>query len=183
VVPAQCRNDCIASICSCRFFKCSDRHSPIIITTERTNTKVPLQFAEMFPARFIPNRIGRDGLRRDIQLTSKERKKGYGRYFIDANHPPWKSEVRKKHGKTEAVGIPPTLTDQRQIFRRKRVVPDNGSRIGWRFEQLRAMRDYARKRKWTVTVEVKDVGSGATARPKREALIGLNLAKAEISAR
>jgi putative DNA-invertase from lambdoid prophage Rac len=37
--------------------------------------------------------------------------------------------------------------------------------------QLAAMRDYARKRKWTVTVEVKDVGSGATMRPKREALI------------
>ena len=37
--------------------------------------------------------------------------------------------------------------------------------------QLAAMRDYARKRKWTVTVEVKDVGSGATMRPKRESLI------------
>jgi putative DNA-invertase from lambdoid prophage Rac len=37
--------------------------------------------------------------------------------------------------------------------------------------QLTAIRDYARKRKWTVTVEVKDVGSGASARPKREALI------------
>ena len=37
--------------------------------------------------------------------------------------------------------------------------------------QLRAMRAYARKRKWTITAEVKDVGSGASARPKREALI------------
>jgi DNA invertase Pin-like site-specific DNA recombinase len=37
--------------------------------------------------------------------------------------------------------------------------------------QLAAMRDYARKRKWTVTVEVKDVGSGATMRPQRESLI------------
>jgi|SRR6516225_1075076 DNA invertase Pin-like site-specific DNA recombinase len=37
--------------------------------------------------------------------------------------------------------------------------------------QLRAMRDYARKRRWTVTVEIKDVGSGASARPQREALI------------
>src|SRR5438876_9214092 len=37
--------------------------------------------------------------------------------------------------------------------------------------QLTTMRDYARKRKWTVSVEVKDVGSGATARPKREALM------------
>jgi putative DNA-invertase from lambdoid prophage Rac len=37
--------------------------------------------------------------------------------------------------------------------------------------QLTAMRDYASKRKWTVTVEVKDMGSGATARPQREALI------------
>jgi putative DNA-invertase from lambdoid prophage Rac len=37
--------------------------------------------------------------------------------------------------------------------------------------QLTAMRDYARKRKWAVTVEIKDVGSGATARPKRETLI------------
>ena len=37
--------------------------------------------------------------------------------------------------------------------------------------QLTAMRDYARKRKWAVVVEVKDIGSGATARPKREALI------------
>jgi putative DNA-invertase from lambdoid prophage Rac len=37
--------------------------------------------------------------------------------------------------------------------------------------QLAATRDYAKKRKWTVTVEFKDVGSGASARPKRETLI------------
>ena len=34
--------------------------------------------------------------------------------------------------------------------------------------QLSAMRSYARKRGWTVAVEVKDVGSGATTRPLRE---------------
>jgi len=37
--------------------------------------------------------------------------------------------------------------------------------------QLAAMRDYAKKRKWAVTVEIKDVGSGASARAKRESLI------------
>jgi predicted site-specific integrase-resolvase len=37
--------------------------------------------------------------------------------------------------------------------------------------QLSAMRTYARKRSWTVAVEVKDVGSGATTRPLREKLI------------
>lgn len=37
--------------------------------------------------------------------------------------------------------------------------------------QLSAMRSYARKRGWTVAVEVKDVGSGATTRPLREKLI------------
>ena len=37
--------------------------------------------------------------------------------------------------------------------------------------QLSAMRDYAKKRSWTVAVEVKDVGSGATTRPQREKLI------------
>ena len=37
--------------------------------------------------------------------------------------------------------------------------------------QLAAMRDYARKRKWTIAVEIKDVGSGASMRPKRESLI------------
>jgi hypothetical protein len=37
--------------------------------------------------------------------------------------------------------------------------------------QLSALREYARKRKWTVTVEVMDVGSGATTRPKHEFLI------------
>jgi DNA invertase Pin-like site-specific DNA recombinase len=33
------------------------------------------------------------------------------------------------------------------------------------------MRDYAKRRKWAVAIEVKDVGSGATTRPKRETLI------------
>lgn len=33
------------------------------------------------------------------------------------------------------------------------------------------MRNYARKRGWTIAVEVKDVGSGATTRPLREKLI------------
>ena len=37
--------------------------------------------------------------------------------------------------------------------------------------QLSAMRSYARKRGWTVAVEVKDVGCGATTRPLREKLI------------
>ncbi len=37
--------------------------------------------------------------------------------------------------------------------------------------QLSAMRSYAKKRGWTVVVEVKDVGSGATTRPLREKLI------------
>src|SRR5258708_32914747 len=37
--------------------------------------------------------------------------------------------------------------------------------------QLSKMRSYARKRGWTVAVEVKDLGSGATTRPLREKLI------------
>src|SRR6266852_1169278 len=37
--------------------------------------------------------------------------------------------------------------------------------------QLSAMRSYAKKRGWTVTVEDKEVGSGATTRPLREKLI------------
>jgi putative DNA-invertase from lambdoid prophage Rac len=39
--------------------------------------------------------------------------------------------------------------------------------------QLSAMRSYARKRKWAVAAEVRDVGSGATTRPKRQKLIDL----------
>ena len=38
--------------------------------------------------------------------------------------------------------------------------------------QLSAMRDYARKRGWEIAIEVKDVGSGAALRQKREELIG-----------
>jgi predicted site-specific integrase-resolvase len=34
--------------------------------------------------------------------------------------------------------------------------------------QMSAMRDYAKKRRWAIAVEVKDVGSGATTRPERE---------------
>jgi Resolvase, N terminal domain len=37
--------------------------------------------------------------------------------------------------------------------------------------QLAAMRDYARKRGWDIAVEVKDVGSGAVLRQKREELL------------
>ena len=37
--------------------------------------------------------------------------------------------------------------------------------------QMSAMRDYAKRRRWAVAVEVKDVGYGATMRPKREKLI------------
>jgi DNA invertase Pin-like site-specific DNA recombinase len=37
--------------------------------------------------------------------------------------------------------------------------------------QLAAMRDYARKRGWDIAVEVKDVGSGAALRQKREELL------------
>ena len=37
--------------------------------------------------------------------------------------------------------------------------------------QLAAMRDYARKRGWQIALEVKDVGSGAALRQKREELL------------
>ena len=37
--------------------------------------------------------------------------------------------------------------------------------------QMSSMRDYAKRRRWAVVIEVKDVGSGATTRPKREKLI------------
>jgi putative DNA-invertase from lambdoid prophage Rac len=37
--------------------------------------------------------------------------------------------------------------------------------------QLAAMRDHARKRGWDIVVEIKDVGSGATVRQKREELL------------
>lgn len=38
--------------------------------------------------------------------------------------------------------------------------------------QMRAMREYAAKRGWTVTVQVKEVGSGAVQRELREQLLG-----------
>ena len=37
--------------------------------------------------------------------------------------------------------------------------------------QLAAMRDYVAKRGWKAGLEVQDVGSGATLRPKREELL------------
>jgi DNA invertase Pin-like site-specific DNA recombinase len=37
--------------------------------------------------------------------------------------------------------------------------------------QMRAMREYAAKRGWTITVHVKEVGSGAGARELRENLL------------
>lgn len=37
--------------------------------------------------------------------------------------------------------------------------------------QLKAMRDYAKKRGWKVTREIQEVGSGAKTRPKREELL------------
>ena len=37
--------------------------------------------------------------------------------------------------------------------------------------QLEAMRKYVKQRKWKVTLEIKDIGSGASERPKREELL------------
>jgi DNA invertase Pin-like site-specific DNA recombinase len=37
--------------------------------------------------------------------------------------------------------------------------------------QLKAMREYAKKRKWTIKEEIQEIGSGAKTRPKREALL------------
>ena len=37
--------------------------------------------------------------------------------------------------------------------------------------QVKAMRAYVRQRKWKMTLPVEDVGSGATERPEREALM------------
>jgi putative DNA-invertase from lambdoid prophage Rac len=37
--------------------------------------------------------------------------------------------------------------------------------------QIKAMQQYVKKRGWTPTIQIKDVGSGATARPKRDQLM------------
>lgn len=37
--------------------------------------------------------------------------------------------------------------------------------------QLKAMRQYAKQRKWQIVMEVKEVGSGAKTRPQREAML------------
>lgn len=37
--------------------------------------------------------------------------------------------------------------------------------------QLKAMREYAKKRKWKIKIEVEEIGSGAKTRPKREELL------------
>lgn len=37
--------------------------------------------------------------------------------------------------------------------------------------QLKAMREYAKKRGWTITQQIKEVGSGAKTRPQREELL------------
>jgi putative DNA-invertase from lambdoid prophage Rac len=37
--------------------------------------------------------------------------------------------------------------------------------------QMKALRKYAAARKWTVSREVKEIGSGASARPEREELL------------
>jgi DNA invertase Pin-like site-specific DNA recombinase len=37
--------------------------------------------------------------------------------------------------------------------------------------QLKAMREYAKKRKWKIKEEIQEIGSGAKTRPKREALL------------
>jgi putative DNA-invertase from lambdoid prophage Rac len=37
--------------------------------------------------------------------------------------------------------------------------------------QLNAIRAYVKKRRWTLTMQVQEVGSGAMPRPKREALL------------
>ncbi len=39
--------------------------------------------------------------------------------------------------------------------------------------QLKAMREYAKKRKWKIKEEIQEIGSGAKTRPKREALLKL----------
>jgi putative DNA-invertase from lambdoid prophage Rac len=37
--------------------------------------------------------------------------------------------------------------------------------------QLRAMREYAKRRDWSIVVEIRDIASGTTVRPRREELI------------
>jgi DNA invertase Pin-like site-specific DNA recombinase len=37
--------------------------------------------------------------------------------------------------------------------------------------QLKAMREYAKKRRWKIKEEIQEIGSGAKTRPKREALL------------
>jgi DNA invertase Pin-like site-specific DNA recombinase len=37
--------------------------------------------------------------------------------------------------------------------------------------QEKAMRNYVKKRNWTITIQIKEIGSGATHRPRREELL------------
>ena len=85
---------------------------------------------------------------------------------------------RRKHPKTS--GRPSVSRPSRKrVFGQGEAAPRAGlyARVSTHDQQtlpmqLAAMRDYARKRSWQIAFEVKDVGSGAALRQKREELLG-----------
>jgi putative DNA-invertase from lambdoid prophage Rac len=85
--------------------------------------------------------------------------------------------ITKSHVRTPAKSGVSTARSVRG-FRPRGVAPRVGlyARVSTHDQQtlpmqLATMRDYVRKRGWQVSIEIKDIGSGATKRPQREELL------------
>lgn len=56
--------------------------------------------------------------------------------FFTAEDSARKFQIRKMHGESQSIGVAPSLTDQRQITGRERVMLDDCGQISRRVEQL-----------------------------------------------
>ena len=88
-------------------------------TLKRTNAKIVLQFAEMFPTRFVPLRISGERLCFAPDLRGDEVEHVWRRDFLRAKNATRKSQIGKMDGKPQSVCVSTSPPNQRSCPRKK----------------------------------------------------------------
>ena len=108
------------------------RDRPIIAATERTNAQMRLYLTEMLTTGFVALCVFTISTRLNSELTGQKGEHVGSGSFFTAENSARKFQIRKMHGESQSIGVAPSLTDQRQIIGRERVMPDDCGRISRR---------------------------------------------------
>ena len=102
-------DNCIAPVGADRFVQSRFCGRSIILALKWTNAKIVLQFAKMFPPRFVTSRISGECLWFAANLRGDEGEHVWRQDFLRTKNATWKSQISKMRCEPQSVCVSASL--------------------------------------------------------------------------